>query len=188
MTDLAGLLRGLQDSGEARPRRSPSATTAAAPPVVIINEAMAKQFWPKRRSAERSARDRQGRRCASSRTSRRGRSSASSATSATAGSNSDPRPAMYVPQAQVPDARQRAERRASRRWRGSCGRAVEPHRAERRDPGAAAAGDAACRSPTCGRWTRSSSRSTSRAAVQHAADDGLRLRRRCCWRRSASTA
>ena len=44
---VARLLRGVQDPGEAAAARSTSATTAHAPPVVIINEAMAKQFWPK---------------------------------------------------------------------------------------------------------------------------------------------
>ena len=43
---LARLLRGLQDSDQARPRASPSATMRRRRRVVIINEAMAKQFWP----------------------------------------------------------------------------------------------------------------------------------------------
>ena len=42
---VARILRGVQDSGEARPLFT-LRDDGAAPPVVVINEAMAKQFWP----------------------------------------------------------------------------------------------------------------------------------------------
>ena len=69
-------------------KRGPSFTDrdeGRAPPVVVINETMAKQFLEGWRSPEGSAPDRSTASCASSRTSRHGRSSASSATRATAG-------------------------------------------------------------------------------------------------------
>ena len=55
--------------------------TSTSTPVVVINEAMAQQYWPKARSAGRSARHRQGRDARVRRPKGSGRSSASSPTS-----------------------------------------------------------------------------------------------------------
>ena len=85
MTVSPRLLRGVQDSRSSAAARSTSATTAARPPVVIINEAMARQFWPTGRSAERAADHRPRRHARVRRASPSARSSASSATRATAG-------------------------------------------------------------------------------------------------------
>ena len=136
--------------------------TATSTPVVIINEAMAKQYWPKsdpltdrlvigkgvmREFATEGERQIVG----------------VVADIKSNGLDSDPQPQMFIPQAQVPDAGQRAERQpdADLVDRAHAGAAAV---AEQRHPGSAAPGRPACRSPTSRRWTRSS-RSRCRASA-----------------------
>ena len=101
--------------------------TRTSPPVVIINEAMAQQYWPTsdplndrlivgrgimREFAAEAERQIIG----------------VVADIAQRGLDSEPQPQMFIPQAQVPDAGQRAERAASRRSRGSCARRADRSR------------------------------------------------------------
>ena len=92
-----------------RSRSSAAATftdrdNSGAPPVVIINEAMARQFWPKAGSAERSARRSAAASCASSRPKRERQIIGVVADTRDGGLHGDPQPQMFIPQAQVPDA------------------------------------------------------------------------------------
>ena len=125
----------------------------AAPGVVIINEAMARQFWPNgdplndrlvigrgvmREFATEPERQIIG----------------VVGDTRDGGLNSEPGPAMYIPQAQVPDAVNALNVRLTPmawvvRTQG------EPHPLSAADSGAAPRRRPACRSPTSGRWTRS---------------------------------
>ena len=100
---VARLLRGLQDPGAARPHVQ-RARHGTSPPVVIINEAMAKQFWPKGDPLTDRLVIGKGvmREFASRRRARR--SSASSPTSGATGSTAIRSRRCSMPQAQVPDA------------------------------------------------------------------------------------
>ena len=69
---------------------------------MIINQAMARQFWPQGDPLTRSDRDRQGR-GAGVRRRRRGRSSAIVGDVRDGALNEEPQPTMYVPFAQVTD-------------------------------------------------------------------------------------
>ena len=102
------------------------------------------------------------------------------------GLNNDPGPTMYIPQAQVPDAANALNvGLAPMVW--VVRTAGEPHVAERGDPGQLRQATGLPVSDVRS-MEEVVSRSTSRAAVQHVADDGVRRLRRCCSRRSASTA
>ena len=148
---------------------------------------MAKQFWPKsdplndRLVIGRGVMREFATEAAS------GRSSASSATSRATGSNSDPQPQMFIPQAQVPDAANALNVSLTPiAWvvRTQVAAAVGEQRRSR----SSCARRPACRSPTSRSMDEVVSLSTSRAALQHVADVGLRRAARCCSRRSASTA
>ena len=136
---LAGLLRGLQDSREARPRVQRARQQRRAGRR-HHQRGDGEAVLAGRRSAERAARDRPRRHARVRDRSPSARSSASSATRATAGSNSEPGPAMYIPQAQVPDAVNALNVRiAPMAWVvRTAGRSAS---AEQPDPGTDPAGD-----------------------------------------------
>ena len=122
---VARLLRGVQDPGEARAdvqraRRQPRARRWS-----IINEAMARRYWPKGDPLnDRLVIGRGVMREFAGETERQIIGVVGDTRDG--GLNSDPQPQMYIPQAQVPDAANALNVRL-RRWRGSSGRACEPH-------------------------------------------------------------
>ena len=89
--------------------RSPIATRAHRTPVVIINEAMARQYWPKKSPLnDRLTIGRGGMREFADEPERQIIGVVSDVRDG--GLNNDPEPTMYIPQAQVPDLGERAER------------------------------------------------------------------------------
>ena len=167
--------------------RSPIGTPAARPAWSIINQAMAKQYWPNGDPLADRIVDRQGRRAGV-----RGAAGAPDRRHRRRRPRRRAEPAirsraMYVPWAQMPDAH-------SANLLGitplALGRADARRaaRAERRDSAGAARGE---RRPAGGadRVDGRDRRAVDGALrLQHDAADDVRLRRRCCWRRSASTA
>ena len=99
----AGLLRRLQDPGEARARISPIATTAWRPPVVIVNEAFANEFFKDQDPLNNRLTIGKGvmREFA---TEQERQIIGVVGDTRDGGLQQRPQPAMYIPQAQVPDA------------------------------------------------------------------------------------
>jgi hypothetical protein len=105
---VGAVLRGVRHSRQARPRRSTSATIGS-PPVVVISEAMAKQYWKDAiplndrlvigRGVMREFADEPERQIIGIVGDVRN-----------AGLERNPGPVMYIPQAQMTDWRQRPER------------------------------------------------------------------------------
>ena len=145
--------------------------TAQSPPVVVINEAMAKQFWPKGdplsdrlvigRGVMREFADEPERQIIGI-----------VANVRDGGLNNDPQPTMYIPQAQVPDPVNALNVQITpMAW--VVRTRTDPYAPERRDPGDAAAGDGPARvgGPHAGRGDDALDVA---AAVQHVADDRVR--------------
>ena len=104
---------------------------------------------------------------------------------ATAASNSDPQPPMYIPQAQVPDAANALNVSLTPiAWIVRTQGEPQPLSAAIQDQLRQSTGLPVTDVRIDG---RSRVALDLAAAVQHVADDGVRRRRRCCWRRSAST-
>ena len=153
--------------------------------MVVINEAMAKQFWPTAtplgerlvigRGVMREFADEPERQIIGVVGDTRD-----------GGLNSDPGPTMYIPQAQVPDAANALNvGLGPMAW--VVRTAGEPIGDERRHPGSSCARPPACPSPNVRAMAEVVSPVDVARAVQHVADDGLRRWPRCCWPRSAST-
>ena len=127
-------------------------TRPQSPPVVIINEAMAKQFWPKGdplsdrlvigRGIMREFADEPERQIIGI-----------VANVRDGGLNNDPQPTMYIPQAQVPDPVNALNVQITpMAW--VVRTRTDPYGLECRDPGDVAAGDRACRCRRSARSTR----------------------------------
>ena len=164
--------------------RSTSATMRAGAPVVVINQAMAKRFWPKGDPLNDKIWIGKGIMTElAAETPRQIIGIVGDVRDG--GLNHDPGPTMYVPNAQVPDALNELNVRADAVGMGDS-YARQSDGAARGDPGATSPGERPA-GFRCADDGRSDLPIHIAAALQHAADDACSAARRCFSPRSAST-